>query len=83
MKNMVENKILMDIEINKRCLKEETSSIVRKLLELWLKYDYELLALVRDDDVIDWDNFEKEAKNLDYIESMVKYAEMYLESKGE
>lgn len=37
----------------------------------------------RDDDVIDWDNFEKEAENLDYIESMVKYAEMYLESKGE
>lgn len=51
MKNMVENKILMDIEINKRCLKEETSSIVRKLLELWLKYDYELLALVREEDV--------------------------------
>lgn len=37
----------------------------------------------RDDDVIDWDNFEKEAENLDYIESMVKYAEMYLESKGD
>ena len=37
----------------------------------------------RDDDVIDWDNFEKETEDLDYIESMVKYAEMYLESKGE
>ena len=37
----------------------------------------------RDDDVIDWDNFEKETEDLDYIESMVKYAEMYLESRGE
>lgn len=37
----------------------------------------------RDDDVVNWDNFEKEAENLNYIESMVKYAEMYLESKGE
>lgn len=37
----------------------------------------------RDDDVIDWDNFEKETEDLDYIENMVKYAEMYLESKGE
>ena len=36
----------------------------------------------RDDDVIDWDNFKKETEDLNYIESMVKYAEMYLESKG-
>ena len=48
---MLESRVLLDIEINKRCLKEETSSIIRKLLELWLKYDYELLALIREDDV--------------------------------
>ena len=48
---MVENKILLDIEINKRCLMEDTPEIVRKLLELWLKYDYELLALIKEEDV--------------------------------
>ena len=37
----------------------------------------------RDDDVVDWEEFEKVSENLDYIESMIKYAEMYLESKGE
>lgn len=48
---MIESKILLDIEINKRCLAEETDILVKKILELWLKYDYELLALVREDDV--------------------------------
>lgn len=37
----------------------------------------------RDDDVVNWEEFEKESENLDYIESMIKYAEMYLKSKGE
>ena len=48
---MLENKILLDIEINKRCLEEETSEAVKKLIELWLEYDYELLALIKEDDV--------------------------------
>lgn len=48
---MIESKILLDIEVNKRCLAEETDILVKKILELWLKYDYELLALVREDDV--------------------------------
>lgn len=48
---MIESKILLDIEINKRCLQEETNALIKRLLELWLKYDYELLALVREDDV--------------------------------
>lgn len=48
---MLENKILLDIEINKRCLEEEASPIAKRILELWLKYDYELLALVREDNV--------------------------------
>lgn len=48
---MLESKILLDIEINKRCLQEETDTLVKKILELWLKYDYELLALVREDNV--------------------------------
>ena len=37
----------------------------------------------RDDDVVNWEEFEKVSENSDYIESMIKYAEMYLESKGE
>lgn len=51
---MLENKILLDIEINKRCLdyiKEDGNTPIKRLLELWLEYDYELLALVREDDV--------------------------------
>lgn len=48
---MLENKILLDIEINKRCLEEETNEIVKKILRLWLEYDYELLALLKEDDV--------------------------------
>lgn len=50
---MLESKILLDIEVNKRCLQEETSELVRSMLELWLTYDYELLALIREDDVND------------------------------
>ena len=37
----------------------------------------------RNDDVVNWEEFEKVSENLNYIESMIKYAEMYLESKGE
>ena len=36
-----------------------------------------------DDDVVDYEQFEKEYKDLDYIESMIKYAEIYLEHEGE
>lgn len=56
---MLENKILLDIEINKRCLdyiKEDGNTPIKRLLELWLKYDYELLALVKEDDVNEWWN---------------------------
>lgn len=37
----------------------------------------------RSDDVVDWDDFEKESENLGYIESMIKYAEIYLEKTKE
>ena len=33
----------------------------------------------RDDDVIDWEEFEKETEDMDYIESMIFYAKKYLE----
>ena len=48
---MLESKVKLDIEINKKCLQEETSNLVRKILELWLKYDYELLALIKEDKI--------------------------------
>lgn len=44
----MEDKILLDIEINKRCIEEETNSVIKRLLELWLEYDYELLALLKE-----------------------------------
>lgn len=44
---MMEDKILLDIEINKRCLEEDVHPAIKRLLELWLKYDYELLDIMR------------------------------------
>ena len=32
------------------------------------------------DDVINWEEFEKESKNMDYIESMIHYAKKYNEA---
>ena len=46
---MLLNKILLDIEINKRCIEEETTPALKKLLELWLEYDYELLKLLEEE----------------------------------
>jgi hypothetical protein len=45
--NEVEQKILLDIEINKRCMKEDISDTHKRLLELWIKYDEELLAIIK------------------------------------
>lgn len=45
----MEDKILLDIEINKRCLEEELNPAIKKLLELWIKYDYELLNILKED----------------------------------
>jgi len=33
----------------------------------------------RDDDVVDWEQFEKESEDMGYIESMIYYAKKYLE----
>lgn len=40
-------KIETDIAVNKRCLQEDTGSNLRKILKLWIKYDEELLAIIR------------------------------------
>ena len=36
-----------------------------------------------DNEVVDWDEFEKCSEDLSYIESMIKYAEMYIDKRGE
>lgn len=40
-------KIESDLEVNKICLKEETSKYMQKILKLWIKYDEELLAIIK------------------------------------
>lgn len=43
----LENKIKLDREINLKCLQEETTSEVKAILKLWIKYDEELLSLIK------------------------------------
>lgn len=41
-------KVETDIEVNKRCLEENNiHPYVIELLELWIKYDAELLAIIK------------------------------------
>ena len=40
-------KINTDIEINRRCMQEDIADNVRNMLEIWIKYDEELLAIIR------------------------------------
>ena len=40
-------KIQLDLEINKRCLSEDIPDSVRNIIEIWVKYDLELLALIK------------------------------------
>lgn len=44
----LKNKIEHDIKINERCLKEFTHPAIKKLLELWNKYDEELLEVLEE-----------------------------------
>lgn len=41
-------KIKHDIDVNKRCLQEETIPAVKRLLELCIKFDKELLEILED-----------------------------------
>ena len=41
------NRIEMDIQINKKCLQEETTKYLQNILQTWIKYDEELLAIIR------------------------------------
>ena len=39
-------KIKHDIDVNKRCLQEESYDYVKRILGLWLKFDEELLEIL-------------------------------------
>lgn len=41
-------KIKHDIDVNKRCLQEESYDYVKRIIKLWLKYDEELLEILGD-----------------------------------
>ena len=42
-------KLQHDIDVNKRCLKENISSNLQEILALWIKYDNELLEILSDE----------------------------------
>ena len=42
-------KIEHDIKVNERCLKEEIQPLTKRLLELWIEYDKELLELLKEE----------------------------------
>ena len=41
------DKINLDIEINKHCIDLDVSKQIKNILKLWIKYDEELLSLIR------------------------------------
>jgi hypothetical protein len=57
--NELEQKILLDYEITKRCLNEDIPSLIKKVLELWLEYDKELLAIIRKDRINEYRSTKK------------------------
>lgn len=46
--NLAKEKIKLDIDVNKRCLKEDTSKHIKELLNQELRFDYELMDLLDD-----------------------------------
>lgn len=49
--NELEQKILLDYEITKRCLDEDIPGLIKNVLKIWLKYDEELLAIIRKEEI--------------------------------
>lgn len=73
-----ESNLLLDYITN---LQKENKAL--RLLLNWAKECDWGFDNFSDDDVVDWEKFEEVSKDLDYIDSMIKYAEMYLENKGD
>lgn len=44
-------KIKNDIKINERCLQEDLPKSCKRLLELWIDYDKELLELINKNNI--------------------------------
>lgn len=57
--NELEQKILLDYEITKRCLDEDIPGLVKNVLKIWLKYDEELLAIIRKGRINEYGSTEK------------------------
>ena len=47
--NQIKLKINNDLNINKRCLKEEPYYFVKRLIEIWNNYNKEMLELLKED----------------------------------
>ena len=45
--NELEEKIKLDRAINLKCMEDEIRPELRTLLHLWVKYDEELLAIIK------------------------------------
>ena len=43
----LKERILLDTEINNRCLQEDLPSLVIKLLNIWNEYNLELLSIIK------------------------------------
>lgn len=43
----LKERILLDTEINNRCLKEDLPNLVIKMLKIWNEYNSELLSIIK------------------------------------
>lgn len=71
------NQKLEQIQSNWNSLREENKAL--RLLLNWAEECDWGFDNFRDDDVVDWEQFEKESEDMGYIESMIYYAKKYLE----
>ncbi len=54
-----------------------------KLLVEWSEQCGFGLDNIRDDEIVDWDKWEKLTENMGYMEGMIYYANMYLQESDE
>lgn len=48
--NQALNRLKQDIEVNKRCLKEDVSIDYKIMFDLWIKFDEELIRILSEDE---------------------------------
>jgi hypothetical protein len=59
----------------------EENKALRLLLNWAEECDFGFDQFVNND-IVDWEEFEEESKDMNYIESMIYYAKKYLENEG-